>query len=71
MDVVTRDGPFTLPLNCEYFGSTKVNEQNCAVDFSKSGLKDPPSGKRQKVIVVETGNKHFPNTADHLQINWK
>jgi hypothetical protein len=47
MDVVTREGLNTLPFNCEYFGPTKVNEQNCAVDFSRSGIKDPPSGERQ------------------------
>jgi hypothetical protein len=52
MDVVTKDGPFTLPFNCEYFGS-KVNVVNCKVDFSKSGIKDPPSG--------ETQNKQDPN----------
>jgi hypothetical protein len=42
IDLTTKNGPFNLPLNCEYF---KANDQNCKVDFSKSGMKDAPSGE--------------------------
>jgi hypothetical protein len=48
IELVTKDGPFTMPANCEYMGEENVNKNNCIIDFSKSGIKDPPSGESLK-----------------------
>jgi hypothetical protein len=45
-------------LDCEYFIN---NEQNCLVDFSKSGLKDPPSGESVNNYVTSS------RTLPHIQ----